>query len=66
MIETADIVIIGAGNVGACTALQLARRTIARIIVIDQGTTTPACPCGPRMIRSCLSSPRTKRPVSAS
>lgn len=37
MRQTADIVIIGAGIIGLCTAFQLARRTKARIIVLDKG-----------------------------
>lgn len=37
MHETADIVIIGAGIIGLCTALQLSRRTMAKIVVLDKG-----------------------------
>lgn len=37
MRETADIVIIGAGIIGLCTALQLTRRTKAKIVVLDKG-----------------------------
>ena len=37
MAETADIVVIGAGIVGMSIALQLARRTRARIVVVDKG-----------------------------
>lgn len=37
MRETADIVIIGAGIIGLCTALQLARRSDAKIVVLDKG-----------------------------
>jgi sarcosine oxidase subunit beta len=37
MRETADIVIIGAGIIGLCTALQLSRRSKAKIVVLDKG-----------------------------
>lgn len=37
MTETADIIIIGAGVIGMNVALQLARRTNARIVVLDKG-----------------------------
>jgi len=37
MRETADIVIIGAGIIGLCTALQLSRRSTAKIVVLDKG-----------------------------
>lgn len=37
MRQTADIVIIGAGIIGLCTAFQLARRTKANIMVLDKG-----------------------------
>lgn len=37
MTETADIVVIGAGVIGLCAALQLARRTTADIVVLDKG-----------------------------
>lgn len=39
MNETADIVIAGAGVIGLCIALQLARRTRARIVVLDRAGT---------------------------
>lgn len=35
--DSADIVIVGAGIIGLCTALQLARRTDAKILVLDKG-----------------------------
>ena len=38
MSETADIVIIGAGIIGMSAALQLARRTTAKIIVLEKGS----------------------------
>lgn len=34
--KTADIVIIGAGIIGLCTALQIARRSRLRIVVVDK------------------------------
>lgn len=37
MSDTADIVIIGAGVIGLCAALQLARRSDAKIVVVDKG-----------------------------
>ncbi len=37
MSSSADIVIVGAGIIGLCTALQLARRTHAKILVLDKG-----------------------------
>lgn len=38
MTETANIVIIGAGIIGMSAALQLARRTTAKIIVLEKGS----------------------------
>jgi glycine/D-amino acid oxidase-like deaminating enzyme len=35
--DSADIVIVGAGIIGLCTALQLARRTDAKILVLEKG-----------------------------
>jgi sarcosine oxidase, subunit beta len=37
MIETADIVIAGAGVLGLCAALQIAKRSSAKIIVLEKG-----------------------------
>ena len=37
MADTADIVVIGAGIIGMSIAFQLARRTRARIVVVDKG-----------------------------
>ncbi len=37
MADTADIVVVGAGIIGMSIALQLARRTRARIVVVDKG-----------------------------
>lgn len=37
MAEAADIVIVGAGIIGLCSALQLAKRTSARIVVLEKG-----------------------------
>jgi len=37
MRETADIVIIGAGIIGLCTAMQISRRSKAKIVVLDKG-----------------------------
>ncbi len=37
MADKADIVIIGAGIIGLCTAHQISRRSDARIVVIEQG-----------------------------
>ena len=37
MTNSADIVIVGAGVIGLCAALQLARRTRGRIIVLEKG-----------------------------
>jgi glycine/D-amino acid oxidase-like deaminating enzyme len=37
MRKTADIVVIGAGIVGMSTAFQIARRSSARVIVVDKG-----------------------------
>jgi sarcosine oxidase subunit beta len=36
MSETHDIVIVGAGIIGLCTAFQLSRRTNARILVLEK------------------------------
>jgi glycine/D-amino acid oxidase-like deaminating enzyme len=38
MADSADIVIVGAGIIGLCTALQLKRRTDAKIIVLEKGS----------------------------
>lgn len=38
MTETADIVIVGAGIIGLCTALQIAKRSSAKIVVLDKGS----------------------------
>jgi sarcosine oxidase, subunit beta len=37
MSETRDIVIVGAGIIGLCTAFQLSKRTNARILVLEKG-----------------------------
>ncbi len=37
MAETADIVVVGAGIIGMSAAVQLARRTAARILVLEKG-----------------------------
>jgi glycine/D-amino acid oxidase-like deaminating enzyme len=36
-VETADIVVVGAGIIGSSIAYQLARRTSDRIVVLDKG-----------------------------
>lgn len=38
MTETADIVIVGAGIIGLCTALQISKRSSAKIVVLDKGS----------------------------
>ncbi|QGN55642.1 FAD-binding oxidoreductase [Novosphingobium sp. Gsoil 351] len=35
--ETADVVIAGAGIIGLCAALQIARRSTARVLVLEKG-----------------------------
>ena len=37
MTQTADIVIAGAGVIGLCTALSIARRSALRVVVLDKG-----------------------------
>lgn len=37
MRKTADIVVVGAGVIGLCTALQIARRSRAKVVVLDKG-----------------------------
>lgn len=37
MTETADIIIAGAGIIGLCTALQIAKRSPAKVIVLEKG-----------------------------
>ena len=40
--QTADIVIAGAGVIGLCAAVQLARRSTARIVVVERAATVGA------------------------
>ncbi len=37
MPDTANVVVIGAGIIGLCTAVQIRRRSSARIVVVDKG-----------------------------
>jgi sarcosine oxidase subunit beta len=36
-VETADVVVIGGGIVGVCTAYALARRGVHRVVLLDKG-----------------------------
>ena len=59
-IKTADIVILGAGVMGAAIAFHLARRKAGKIVVVDKGHVGRAVADAPLLLSACTTAIRLR------